>query len=82
MTLASCPRCAGFLPAGSTGAAACPHCSPQPFLKTPIGRALAVVAGGSLLSMTLMACYGAPCVSDDPNTCFGEGEGEQLVEGE
>jgi hypothetical protein len=27
--------------------------------------ALAAVAGGSAVSMTLMACYGAGCVDDD-----------------
>ncbi|HJL19425.1 MAG TPA: hypothetical protein RMH99_27410 [Sandaracinaceae bacterium LLY-WYZ-13_1] len=48
-------RCGAFLPPGR---AACPHCASR------IPRWLARTAwavGGGMLSMTLSACYGAPC---------------------
>lgn len=59
--LVSCSRCKGFL---AFALRACPHCH------APLDRArqalvgLASIAGGGAVSMTLMACYGAPCVDD------------------
>jgi hypothetical protein len=60
--LVSCHRCNGFL---ALALRACPHCN------APLDRArralvgLAAMAGGSAVSMTLMACYGSACVDEE-----------------
>lgn len=56
--LTSCPHCDGFLP---HGAAACPLCGAT--VKSPLSkplRGVLALGAGSLLAMTLSACYGAP----------------------
>ncbi|HJL18434.1 MAG TPA: hypothetical protein RMH99_22410 [Sandaracinaceae bacterium LLY-WYZ-13_1] len=81
--LRSCADCGAFVPPTS---ARCPCCrqtaSPAAWLgrvPTPV-KALLGVAGGGLLSVTLSACYGAPCTGGacgpppdagpDPMTCI------------
>ncbi len=62
--LTRCTRCPGFLQAS---AARCPHCGATPPMSR-LGRrlrALLVIAGSSSMALTLMACYGSPCVSAD-----------------
>ena len=60
MNLSDCDRCGGFIPGGVSH---CPHCDGR--IERSISRTLmqsrsARVAAGSVLAMTLMACYGAP----------------------
>lgn len=56
--LSSCSECQSFLPAG---ASACPHCGAgRALLSSKPLRGLFAVGAGSLLAMTLSACYGAP----------------------
>jgi hypothetical protein len=66
MSLRTCPRCDGFVPAR---AARCPHC--------PGGGLLRVLAG--TFAMTLMACYGVSpryMHAQGPNDCVdGDGDG-------
>jgi hypothetical protein len=49
-----CPRCSGFVPLNR-----CPHCGValRPWLWK-----VAALLGSSAAAMTLMACYGSPCV--------------------
>lgn len=63
----SCSSCNGFVPASQ---AACPHCDErlEPAAASKVARwrnmmAFGVLAGST--SMTLMACYGAPCAPGD-----------------
>lgn len=58
--LSPCLHCGSFLP---LGVRACPGCrrSMRPRRLPAPMRALLAVGGGGLLSMTLSACYGAPC---------------------
>jgi hypothetical protein len=60
--LIACSECSSFLPAG---ARACPNCGFESRsliarLPGPV-RGLLLVGGGGLMSVTLSACYGAPC---------------------
>ena len=65
--LGTCALCKGFL---GISVRACPHCGAE------LGRARKVLAGvsmlasGSAVSATLMACYGGACVGE--NSC-GDG---------
>ncbi len=63
--LSSCPECRAFLP---LDASSCPCCqrsvSRRRRLPAPV-RALLAVGGGGLLSVTLSACYGAPCAGSE-----------------
>lgn len=72
--LLSCPQCAGFVP---TTLERCPHCE-HPLApaaaeagrpRSARARAWATKLGTGLMisstAMTLMACYGAPCGSDE-----------------
>ena len=63
--LATCPCCRSFLPPDAT---ACAHCArpvarkPSVLARVPAPlRGLLAIGGGGLLSITLSACYGAPC---------------------
>src|SRR5262245_33815724 len=61
MKLTSCRSCAGLLP---RVASRCPHCdAPRP-KGGPMRSALAL-AGIGAVSLTLMACSGAPCYTDE-----------------
>jgi hypothetical protein len=54
--LKSCSRCGGFVPAGRSS---CPHCmSSSAWWRAPLA-----FAGAGLATVTLSACYGAPCVT-------------------
>jgi hypothetical protein len=44
----------------------CPHCGSPLGPGRRVALAIAGVAGGGVVSMTLMACYGAPCTNDIP----------------
>ena len=57
--LNACSGCSSFLP---TGASACPACGAAvpATLGLKVLRGLAATGAGSLLAMTLSACYGAP----------------------
>lgn len=69
----SCPACQGFVPDSQS---VCPHCDTS--VEAPRGRgprlrdmiALGVMAGST--SVTMMACYGAPC---GPGECGFDGTG-------
>lgn len=55
-----CNRCHGFVPHGSTN---CPNCqSTKKWWALPLA-----VLGASAASITLSACYGAPCVTALPD---------------
>lgn len=65
--LSSCSECRGFLPAG---AVACPNCgAARPLVSSAPLRGLFAVGAGSLLAMTLSACYGAPIGPDTNPWC-------------
>ncbi len=59
--LANCTQCKGFL---GLAALECPHCSAPVSRIRKAAIALATIAGGGAVSMTMMACYGSPCASD------------------
>lgn len=61
LQLATCSRCRGFLGIAMN---ACPHCGAALGRARRIAMGIVGVAGGSAVSMTLMACYGPPCVND------------------
>lgn len=61
MKLEKCSACQGFVPTASNE---CPHCSTKRMSRL---GAVAAVIGASAISVTLMACYGAP----PPNTPNG-----------
>ena len=54
MRLRQCSRCAGFVTNGR-----CPHCGAR--VRWSLKKLLALL-GGSATAVTLMACYGSPCV--------------------
>src|SRR5262249_20984203 len=65
-TLSTCAACRGLVPAGHT---TCPHCAVSPpsarsrhsrHSKTSAAFGLLGAVGGSLVAVTLMACYGCP----------------------
>ena len=71
-----CQHCDGFLPPGSP---TCPHCGATeqalprgrfPALRSRLGRLFVRAAGLAAVTVTLMACYGAPydCYEDE---CYG-----------
>ena len=63
MKLAICPTCTGFLPPS----VACPHCqasAPKPSRALRLLKKTLMVAGGGAMTMTIAACYGAPCAAD------------------
>ena len=67
-TLAICQTCSGYRPAD----ASCPHCQVAPPRQSRamrlLKRSLQFVAG-SALTVTVAACYGSPCSSDED--CYG-----------
>lgn len=78
--LSSCPRCGSFLPHASRVCPGCAHTvARRTRLPGPV-RTLLAIGGGGLLSVTLSACYGAPCAGGgcyddyDPTTCTDPAE--------
>jgi len=69
MTLEICGGCKGLIPRAATR---CPNCQRS---VTPVAlrwaKGVAAVAGSGMAAVTLMACYGAPCVH--ANAACGEG---------
>jgi len=59
-TLVSCDSCHGFVPATADRCPCCDAPASPPARWRRLGRALLAAAGGGVMAMTLMACYGAP----------------------
>ena len=57
--LPSCKACGGFI---GLALVSCPHCGARLSRARAIAVGIAAAAGGSAVSMTLMACYGMSCV--------------------
>lgn len=61
----TCSACKGFLP---SGCARCPNCdSLVKSARSSLGkatRAVGAILSGTAVSMTLMACYGAPSMEE------------------
>lgn len=53
----SCESCRGFVPEALT---ACPNCETNNMAKRGIKTKASVILSVSAISLTLMACYGAP----------------------
>ena len=79
--LVTCIRCKGFL---ALALRACPHCD------APLDRTrqaligLAGLAGGGVVSMTLMACYGpGACVDNGPHCyAYEDASADAFIDGE
>jgi hypothetical protein len=61
MRLRQCSRCSGFVARGR-----CPHCGAR--VRWRLWKLVALL-GGSATAMTLMACYGSPCVRSNDTVC-------------
>jgi hypothetical protein len=82
-TLSTCTSCRGFVPAT---AARCPNCdaSAEPRRPRPLARRLLAAAGAGAVSITLMACYGAPAhyYKEPPRPQTACDPGEQDADGD
>jgi hypothetical protein len=78
--LIGCSRCGGFLGADS---AVCPHCGTRPSARRR-GRwaAFLGLAGSASLGLTMMACYGGPPTTCEPDEgCGGDPDAGGMTDG-
>ncbi len=66
--LTPCGACASFLPPAASVCPTCGHSAKRVSRLPKAVRGLLAVGGGGLLSVTLSACYGAPCAGSSCGT--------------
>ncbi len=68
--LTACSTCGSFLPPYASACPSCARLAPRTRLPAAV-RGLLAIGGGGLLSVTLSACYGAPCAGGG-SSCYND----------
>ena len=67
ISITTCCACHGPM---TVSMRACPHCGAARGALMRVGSGILAVMGGVSLSMTLAACYGAPCATSVNGECW------------